>query len=300
VCLSQLWYSPWGYGGSVPGCTDGLSFMVGKLHIVAVLLAISVSIVLVRRKNSFLWWIIGGIAGFIASVFFMTSFSKFIWEGISYMAFFQYPWRFLLLASFFSSFLAAGIVGLIRIKYIRIAVVVTLAIAVIVLQTKFFVPQKIVPVSSKNLISISTITWTTSKISDEYMPKNFQKPSLQTDLPFAPFTVFHAEKGVLLVTEDKTQRKEVIVDLQTPSEVQANIAYFPGWKIFVDSVQQDYTIEGNGMSVQVPAGKHTVTAEYQSTLIETVSNWVTVTSILLLVLGIIYERSKLAYGKKNT
>src|ERR1035437_6316637 len=33
VCINQLWSSPWGYGGSAPGCIDGLSFMIGKLYI---------------------------------------------------------------------------------------------------------------------------------------------------------------------------------------------------------------------------------------------------------------------------
>src|SRR5450759_6001889 len=38
VCINQLWTSPWGYGGSTKGCIDGLSFMVGKSHIILTIL----------------------------------------------------------------------------------------------------------------------------------------------------------------------------------------------------------------------------------------------------------------------
>ena len=50
VCLPQLWLSPWGYGGSAPGCVDGLSFMIGKLHIlVSIIVFILTMILLVRN-----------------------------------------------------------------------------------------------------------------------------------------------------------------------------------------------------------------------------------------------------------
>ncbi|MBI3559430.1 hypothetical protein HY085_03460, partial [Candidatus Gottesmanbacteria bacterium] len=32
ICPEQLWYSPWGFGGSVAGCIDGLSFALGKIY----------------------------------------------------------------------------------------------------------------------------------------------------------------------------------------------------------------------------------------------------------------------------
>lgn len=298
VCLSQLWYSPWGYGGSVAGCTDGLSFMIGKLHIIAVAISILVAIFLFKNKKSTAWWMAGGLVGFIFSIFLMTSFSKNVWEAFSFMSFLQYPWRYLLLASFFSSFLAAGMIGIVSGKFVKLGSVCVLVVILLFLQSKFFVPQKILGVTSANYVSPSIIRWTTSRISDEYMPKNFQKPILQSNIPVASFTAFHGEKGLLFVVQDKTQKKEVVVDSQTPAQVEAYIAYFPAWKMFVDGVALPYSVEKDGLSVLVGPGRHTVTAEYRSTSVETVGNWITLTSVLLLVLGIIYERSKQAYGKK--
>ncbi|MBI3366080.1 hypothetical protein HY041_00430, partial [Candidatus Roizmanbacteria bacterium] len=34
VCPQQLWQSPWGFGGSTAGCTDGMSFKIGKMQLV--------------------------------------------------------------------------------------------------------------------------------------------------------------------------------------------------------------------------------------------------------------------------
>src|SRR5579872_508353 len=33
VCIKQFLNSPWGYGGSVPGCSDGISFQVGQAQL---------------------------------------------------------------------------------------------------------------------------------------------------------------------------------------------------------------------------------------------------------------------------
>ncbi len=50
VCINQLWNSPWGFGGSVPGCMDGLSFRIGKIHLILAAFSLPVMF-LVFEKN---------------------------------------------------------------------------------------------------------------------------------------------------------------------------------------------------------------------------------------------------------
>ncbi|MGH7203008.1 MAG: 6-pyruvoyl-tetrahydropterin synthase-related protein, partial [Candidatus Levyibacteriota bacterium] len=51
ICLSQLWNSSWGYGGSAPGCLlDGLSFRLGKVHIILASLSL-IPLIFTWRSN---------------------------------------------------------------------------------------------------------------------------------------------------------------------------------------------------------------------------------------------------------
>ena len=184
VCVGQLWNSLWGFGGSVAGCTDGLSFKIGKLHILA---SVAVFILMLcakkirKSKNGVI--ISLSFLGFFVSVFFTLEISKPIWETISTMTFFQYPWRFLILASFFSSFLAGTVVffsSQFKVKPYLTALL--LVFFLLFFNVKLFVPQTIFPAAANDFTNEKTLKWTASKISDEYLSPNFKKPKNQNDI----------------------------------------------------------------------------------------------------------------------
>ena len=104
VYLDQLWASPWGFGGSAPGRLDGMSFMLGKLHLVIIPLSLLI-LFLTRKIYPFL---IAYLILFI-SLFLTANFSSPLWNLWPGSAFIQYPWRFLLFATLASSFLAGSI-----------------------------------------------------------------------------------------------------------------------------------------------------------------------------------------------
>src|SRR5260370_1035021 len=149
VCLNQLWNSPWGFGGSVPGCVDGISFRIGKVHLLVALLALA------------LWWFVKkqskenniifgfSLIGLLLSIFLTLSASLVIWNFITPMAFFQFPWRFLIIICLFSSFIAGSLPWIISKlfatkKYEQIFAVslsTIIIVSTIFLYSKLFVPQ---------------------------------------------------------------------------------------------------------------------------------------------------------------
>ena len=179
VCLGQLWNSPWGFGGSVPGCIDGLSFKIGKLHILTAAAAVILTFCFEKtRKSKNFTIILFVFLGFLLSGFFALEISKPVWEAISTMAFFQYPWRFLLLLSFFSSFLAGSLAVLLKhFRILTYVIVLSLIFSVLFFNVKLFVPQIILQKTVTDYTNEITLKWTVSKISDEYLPKNFKKPT---------------------------------------------------------------------------------------------------------------------------
>ncbi len=188
VCLFQLWSSPWGYGGSAVGCVDGLSFMIGKLHVlvsITSVVGVSLLVMLKKHRQDTEKVLITGFSflGFIFSIFLALEISKFIWQAMPLMAFFQYPWRFLLMVSFFSSLLAGSFIWLITFLPIKrffphfvFELSALLIFVLLFLNIKFFVPQKFLQVNSNYYTNEYGLKWTTSKISDEYLPKDTKKP----------------------------------------------------------------------------------------------------------------------------
>lgn len=298
VCLSQLWYSPWGYGGSVPGCIDGLSFMIGKLHLLAVLIAVFLVLLQWRKQNQYRYWLIGGLVGFAISVFLTTSLSQLVWNAVSFMKFFQYPWRFLILVSFFSSFLGGGSILFFSKQFLRILYAGLIICSVVFLQEKFFSPQKILAVSSSYYTNLSMIRWQTSKISDEYMPKDFLRPTSVAQVASMPFVV---PQGSIRILQNKTQQKTAEITVSQPASVTLQIAYFPGWRVWVDGSNARYIIDRKGLSIPISLGTHTISAEYRETFSEMLGDGITIASTFMLILGIIYERRKKQhYGKARS
>ena len=190
VCLQQLWTSHWGFGGSAKSCIDGMSFMIGKLHIFSAFLSISILIYLkLKRKyfNNIYYLSIFAILGFLISIFLMLDISKFLWEVIPVMAFFQYPWRFLILASFFSSILSGAVVFLSsQFKVKPYLTAFLLMFFLLFLNAKLFVAQTIFPAAAKDFTNERALKWIASKTSDEFLPPDFKKPKSEKDVAKNP------------------------------------------------------------------------------------------------------------------
>ena len=222
VCIQQLWTSNWGFGGSTKSCIDGLSLMIGKLHIFSVFSSIFILIYLKFKHKNFndlpagkagIYYLsIFAILGFIISIFLMLEVSRFIWQAISLMAFFQYPWRFLLLTSFFSSLLSGFVVWFLQSEkpglstYFKPGLYISVVFIslLLFLSLKFFVPQTIFPATAKDLTSERALKWVASKTSDEFLPPDFEKPKSEHEIaknpiPFKETTLEKASNTVSLI-----------------------------------------------------------------------------------------------------
>ncbi|MDO8515444.1 MAG: hypothetical protein Q7S14_03010, partial [bacterium] len=174
VCLPQLWDSLWGYGGSIAGCIDGMSFKLGKLHILVSFLAIITLVIpakagiyinrfrLAGRNDRSI--VFTSFVLFLLAVFMTTEYSSFIWDKIPQLWYLQFPWRFLEFAALFSSLLAGSLVVKKPIAFILIALLLFFNI-------KLFVPQTYTNVTDADLTSDEEIKWRVSGTSFEYLPK---------------------------------------------------------------------------------------------------------------------------------
>ncbi len=299
VCISQLWQSQWGFGGSTLGCFDGLSFMIGKLHIIASFLATGLALALfilkkIIKKEEKLLIISLCVLGLLTSVFLMLSISDYLWETIPLMAFFQYPWRFLLLASFFSSLLVGSLLWIVKCltknKWVEYLLASILIFLVIFNGVKFFIPQTILNKTAEDYTNVDNIRWTTSKISDEYLPKDFQKPQRESDV-VSERVIFNPQDIEVTNRIEKVQSITLDLNASRKTNLHFNIAHFPSWMLTVDGVLQG-NVGDNGYDVSIAPGRHVVSMKFEETFTQKMSNLISIAGLIAVLVGIIRFKKK--------
>ena len=305
VCLSQFWTSQWGYGGSAKGCVDGLSFMIGKSHLIlSLIVVLGISLYLFTKKifkfskqeldNFSIIFIFLFFA--VSSSFLMLEISKPIWEILTPMEFFQFPWRFLIIATFSISFIGGAVIWLIKgltKEKISLAISVLLIVLVIVLNAKFFTPQNYSFKSLDYYTSSNNIKWEISKISNEYMPQDFKKPTNSIDV--ANFNNIKGQNVELLSYSQKTNKVNFKVNSNENKELLIPLAYFPAWQANVNGQKVEVKKDSKGIRVNITKGESEITLNFVETPIEKVSNLISLAGIFSLIIGIIYSRKR--YGK---
>ena len=292
VCLIQFWNSPWGYAGSASGCIDGMSFQLGKFHIAFLLMSVGVLLFLRRARRQ--WILLAFLLLFIISLFLMTEYSKALWETIPVMKFFQFPWRFLLISSLSASFCAGAVIWVIEKKIVKKEVflpIVFLGILLVAHYQKFFSSQAINADPSEFYTNEKQIKWTTSKISDEYLPENFKVPENEEDVIGEKIAV-DKSAGEVSYLDVRVGEIKADINLNKDTAVRINTAFFPAWHAYLDGEEGMLASSYGVYSLNVSKGRHRLVFSYEQTFIEKLSNLLSVSGVALLFAGIITSRRK--------
>jgi uncharacterized membrane protein len=295
ICPIQLWSSPWMYGGSASGCIDGMSLKLGKLHLIFGFIPILFA-AFYYKKDKFKSMVVFLVSLFLLiSIFLSLEWSKFVWETISFMEFFQYPWRFLLVATLFSSFLGGAVIYYIfKIKSVKdnklyFIPLLIILILPLILYSKLFVPQTYFSRSAEYYTNESYLIWETSKISDEYMPAYFNKPKNPSEIIKNKIT---GENVRVKELTQKTNRLSATVLADSDTKIIIHIPYFPTWKFYVNGKLTDFEITDSGVLLVIPKGKNKIEARFEQTRIENLANLISLSGVLALFAGIIYYKQK--------
>ena len=289
VCLPQLWHSEWGFGGSSPGCVDGMSFSLGKLHIILFFAALIVGMGTTKFRLSYGKRMIGILAVVAASIFFVLPQSGWIWSVIPKSEFVQYPWRLLPIAGFGIS-LATGILAVMgkgkRWPWIIATVIVTM---VLVTQSDKFRIQYPTFASATVFESGADISWRVSKISDEYLPKGFRVPENKAEI--ASGLVSHDPGVSVAVREDKSYRFAFSLSSPAKTTIRINRLFFPGFVYFVNGKKTGPAIVNGLPEMVLSEGTSEVVGVLGDTPIRRFANVLSLVTAISLII--------LAYAKKT-
>lgn len=305
----QLWYSPWGYGGSVKGTGDGMTFQLGKVNILFILGSMILGIAYILKKkehekiNDFYIYLLL----FFGSLFLTTSYSSFVWNYVQFLSYMQFPWRMLTFTGLFISV----VIGFgayffyevilknrrfIKYKKIILSVMIILSIGLIVFKyAKYFYPQRYINTNDTLRTSYTEIAWRISSTSFEFVPKTVQtvKSRLNTtrlainknQLPRSLYQIIIG-KAQILTEKHLFAEKSFTIIAESPIEFRLNTYNFPGWKAYVDGVEAE--INDNNrlklITINVPQGKHTINFKFEDTLIRKIGNSVSIIFLFITML----------------
>ncbi len=285
ICISQLWDSPWGYGGSSPGCIDGFSLKLGKIHILLALASVSVFFLKGIRIRSVRFLITTGISSVLFSLFFALPVSESIWSIIPFFAYVQYPWRFLTFTIFGLSLMGGTLLFFLP-KVFRWFLFFVITLGIIYFNGKLFTPQYIYQRSAQAFESEEDLRFRVSKISDEYLPPQITRPESVKDI--VGDTLPQTPNVVIDTDIDTDTYSKFIVTAQNDQSLLVRRAYFPGWEYWVNGKKMIPMIEHGLPRITVPMGRSVVEFWFRNTPIRTLANAISI--IIVVVLFFIYGK----------
>ena len=295
VPLYQLLYLSWRYGD--PG---QLSFQTGLIHWLFIVVSAPFIFVLKKKKDKN--WIVLLVLCmlFLFTLFLMTPYSELIWQKITTLQKFQFPWRFLSLAVFLSSVIGAAVFSQItKTKGLKTSqepshyvlgqkTILVIFVGLLLLVSKDYWHPKAYLQKPESFYTTYLGTTDTGESAPIWSVRFMEaRPKLHME-------VIGGKAKVKEVNRNSTSHSYK-VDASTEVQLRENTLYFPGWKVLVDGVEvpiafQDAHNRGV-ITFIVEKGKHDVTITFGETKLRLLADWISLVSLLVL-LGLSIMRAK--------
>jgi len=283
---------PWGYGYfRDPG---GMSVRLGPLY--WGLIVIGACTVLYRRRTRsdnpphlhFFWFAVGlGLFG----LWMASRTSQPLWDILPFLAYVQFPWRFIGLSTLALAIAAGFVLDLIPSVNFRLAALGALIVATLTMHLDYF------RWGSKE--SIGQTALTNPRTSADYIPGSFDflprfvqrevfEGLFATPIPSA----VEVEEPSGMVIRDMRKRSHSVAfatQAKSATRVRVNQLDFPGWTVHIDGRTVAKSTRGDALArvgFVVPKGSHRVEVRLERTAIQTSS---LVLSIVTLALTLLFS-----------
>ncbi|OGG08350.1 hypothetical protein A2154_01525 [Candidatus Gottesmanbacteria bacterium RBG_16_43_7] len=283
-------YSPWNYGGSAE-----FSKQIGLVHWIGIILLLYF---LVKKKFKFSQTAlyIGCLAVLVLTLFLMTPISTFVWNSVSILQKFQFPWRFLSVTVFVSAFLAAsGFFHAIQIITDRYQLkekytIFVLSFLILALTYTMWQPKGYLIKPESFYTYVYNGTTDTGESSPIWSVRFMERR------PAVPAFVAQGHAAIRLLQKTTTER-DYEIKSESKTRIVENTLYFPGWRVYVDgypvSVEfQDPTYRGL-ITYWLESGSHVVNLRFTDTKIRRLADDVSLTGLVVLfIIGMYVWRLK--------
>ncbi|HWA52051.1 MAG TPA: hypothetical protein VG895_03295 [Patescibacteria group bacterium] len=281
--IKQLLFSRfWGYGPSVWGANDGLTFQVGYLYWILPIIILGIGFLwFIRKRKIQDWMLIVGyffVVGWVA-VFMIHNKSTPIWEHINTLRFVQFPWRFLTIVVFSFSFAIGSLAKILPNKFYFL--IFAAVAGLLIMNWNYFVPEfgHLGPLTDAQ--KFTGAAWDLQRTAGIYD----YLPVTAVTAPKAPMTNFVEVLGGDAKASNinlGTNNNSFDINVTDNAIIRLGVFEFPGWKVFVDGKEiptfVPKTEQWGRMYVMIPVGAHHVQVHLYDTPIRTIGNIISLIS----------------------
>lgn len=288
---SQLFSTFWGYGYAGIQGNDQFSLQLGVMPLFFALVALFT----IRRGDAVSLQVVYFALVTLAAALMTLSLSAPVWEvAAPIVAFTQFPWRALFVTAVSLAFLAGASV---RIMVRRDQF---LAAGVFALLLAFALFPYARPQYTQALFTWNTLmdfqvndrellgdtVWAQARPQDSPLVAQYRAGNITTKA-----VVLEGDAQIELV-ERRALGDTVRVNAAVPSRIQFYTRYFPGWSVTVDGASVPVAPSGEQglITVNVPAGEHTVTTRWGTTLPRLVGGVISLAALAALGLTLVRGR----------
>lgn len=295
LTFQQLWQSKWGY--AFPLEKDAMSLQLGQILLIISLLTTVFNIFIKTKYRGFIYFLA------ITSVFSIaleTRLTKFIWENIQILHFFQFPWRFHILNTFCATLLVGFFFYLlmqIKLYNSKLGKILLVSLAGFFIYLsfresfQFFKPKSY----STDFLGASTTTW-----HDEYLPI-WVKTIPQE---YTPQKIAASSQSTTINSQNWGYNKKSF-NITNGEDEKIRIAqiYYPGWEAYVNNkiIPISYDNDIGLMEIELPKGTNDVSFIFQRTWWRWLADITSIVSIAIfsffILISIINKRKKLELNK---
>lgn len=275
----------WGWGASVReipgGERDGMSFQIGIVHLLAWI--VTAFLFFINRKKSLALYIfIFCSIGIVSAVFMIHPRSLFLWKLIPPLAYLQFPWRFLMFIIFFISIAVGAMTIYLKGRVLKIFLLI-FGVLLIVFNFFYFVPEKFFYVNDTEYLTGANWVKQIKRSIFDYLPKSAKFPP--AELALNRYEVLKGDVEILNFKEGSNWMR-FNTNSSNPSTIRLSIYYFPVWKVNIDGTNAKFNYDNDlGLiTLDVPAGEHFIEARLHNTLLRTISNLVSLGSVVGLII----------------
>ena len=279
--IKQLIYSKWGYGVSIEGPYDGMSFQLGFANIAILLFGLIALFIKPKNKtfNSRIY-IFSTLTASVIALYLMNIRSSWFWYIFPFTNLIQFPWRILSVMAILTSLMFVFVASSLPQKFQKIFALLIVATAVINC-FGYFHPGTIIEHNDNYYLRRylpNQVLYPGEKVSADYLnfteesiplPANAVRPK---DVPLAKITSVTGLSTAEVVDSDPFH---TILQISNSSDDRYTVHnfYYPGWQVVADGKIISLFLDKNGaFTFYLSKGTHSVTVEYLNTPIRYISN----------------------------
>ncbi len=270
VLWKDFFNSAWSYGGTV-----ALSKEIGRVQWVGIFSSSVATYYLYRKKNK-LWMIsLGSFIILGITLFLMTSASDLIWQTITTLQKFQFPWRFLSLTVFISALLGAISLHLFSDKHKKIFLLILL-LGLLVFNKDYCHANGFLQKEESFYNGVYNGTTDTGESAPIWSVRFMEKRAE------SKVEIIEGYGKIKEIKRNFTKR-EYQVEAKGKIRILENTLYFPGWIVLVDGRQENIEFQDQNhrglITFNVDKGNHKVNISYEETKTRLLANTISAASL---------------------